>query len=150
MKPTTLIAIAASLVLGPIVRAEEGHEHAVAGPNQGKVLHEVEPHAELFVTKDRRIRITFLGEDGKPLPPADQSITVTCGSRSAPTRMEFTKLEDGFLSDKPLPDGMNIPTVLQIRMTPDGEKTTVRLNINLEKCPTCEHLEYACTCEHDH
>ena len=25
---------------------------------------------------------------------------------------------------------------------------TIRLNLNLEDCPGCKYLEYACTCEH--
>ena len=27
-------------------------------------------------------------------------------------------------------------------------KTTIRLNLNLQECPTCDSLEYACTCDH--
>ena len=40
----------------------EGHDHAkkVAGPNGGKVIMNVEPHFELFVTRERKIQISFL------------------------------------------------------------------------------------------
>jgi ABC-type nickel/cobalt efflux system permease component RcnA len=130
---------------------EHHHHHAtMAGPNGGKVLHEVEPHAELLVTKNRKLQITFLNEDGKADAPGKQSISVICGKRSQPTRMKFALKGKSFLSDKALPAGLNIPTVVQIKMGPKEKATIIRLNLNLENCRTCKHLEYACTCEHAH
>lgn len=130
---------------------DHDHDHAaMAGPNGGKVLHEVEPHAELFVTKDRKLQITFLKEDGKADKPGKQTISVICGKRNKPTRMKFAVKGTAFLSDKALPAGMHIPTVLQIKMTPEEKASIIRLNLNLEDCPTCDHLEYACTCDHHH
>jgi len=33
----------------------------------------------------------------------------------------------------------------------EGEKAvSSKFTLNLAKCPTCEHLEYACTCDHGH
>jgi len=155
MKPNLLLVIASSLLLAPIAVAEKDkhdhdhdHHHAMAGPNGGRVLHDVDPHVELFVTKDRKIQITILSEEGKAVAPGDQSISVICGKRTAPTRMSFEKKDNSFISDKTLPAGMNIPTVVQIKMTADGKKETIRLNLNLEDCPTCDSLEYACTCDH--
>ena len=158
LKTNALIAVATSFLLGSVAMAEQdkhdhdhehAHEHAISGPNGGRVLHDVDPHAELFVTKDRKIQITFLDAEGKAVAPGNQSISVICGKRSSPTRMSFAKEGSSFLSDKALPAGMNIPTVVQIKMTPDGKKETIKLNLNLEECPTCDFLEYACTCEHD-
>lgn len=127
------------------------HHHAtMAGPNGGKVLHEVEPHAELLVTKDRKLQITFLNEGGKADAPGKQSISVICGKRAQPTRMKFALKGKSFLSDKTLPAGLNIPTVVQIKMGPKEKATIIRLNLNLKNCPTCKHLEYACICEHAH
>lgn len=151
MKTNLLVAIAASLILSPVAMAEKDdhdHDHAMAGPNGGRVLHEVNPHAELLVTKDRKLRVTFLNEKGKPIAAGNQSIAAVCGKRTAPTKMKFSKKGNSFLSDKPLPKGMNIPAVVQIRMKAGGKKTNIRLNLNLEQCPTCEYLEYACTCDH--
>ncbi|NNM30033.1 MAG: hypothetical protein HKO57_10950, partial [Akkermansiaceae bacterium] len=80
--------------------AKDAHDHAdahdhdsIPGPNGGKVLHEVDPHVELLVTKDRKIQITILDEDGKAAAPGKQDIFVVCGNRSAPTRMKFEKGE---------------------------------------------------------
>ncbi len=123
-------------------------DQPAVGPNDGRLLEEIVPHAELFVREDRKIQITFLGEDGSILEPGAQSISAYCGKRTAPTKMVFEKKEQFFLSDQPLPEGVNIPTVIQIRMTPEAEKTTLRLNLNLAECPGCDHLEYACVCGH--
>ena len=153
MKTTLMLAAAASLFVGPIAVAEKDdhdhdHHHAMVGPNGGRVLHEVVPHAELLVTKDRKLQVTFINDEGKGIAAADQSISVICGKRTSPTRMKFTKNKDTFISDKALPKGLHIPTIIQIVMEPGEDKTTIRLNLNLEDCPTCDSLEYACTCDH--
>ena len=132
----------------------EGHENCdhgaakEAGPNGGRILTEIEPHAELLVTEDRKIQITFLNEEGKKAEPAEQKVTLIGGKRSAPTRMKFTVQDGVLISDKELPEGLNIPVILQVKATPDAKTETIRFNLNLEDCPTCDYLEYACTCDH--
>ena len=127
----------------------KGHDHAeLVGPNKGRILHDVEPHAELFVTKDRKIKITFLNDHGKVVAAKDQKITVVCGKRSSPTKLTFKKDGDSLLSEKSLPDGTMIPTILQIKVTPEAKTTVIRLNLDLSLCSGCKLLEYACTCDH--
>ena len=128
--------------------AEEGHEEAKAGPNGGKVIHEVEPHLEFFVTKDRKVQITALGEDGKAIPIAEQSVKVTGGDRANPTRMTLTKVGDVLVSDVAFPEGNDFPVVVQIKTTPEAKTVMEKFNLNLNDCPTCEYAEYACTCAH--
>lgn len=128
--------------------AGHDHDNPAPGPNKGKVFTNVEPHAEFFVTKDRKIQITFLDHDNKVVPVTGQSVKIICGSRSAPTQMTFEKKDNALVSTKPLPDGMLIPTVMQIKTTPDGKSVMTRFNLNLNPCPTCESLEYCCTCPH--
>lgn len=133
-------------------RADEGsghhhHHAAMAGPHGGKVLHDVHPHAELFVTRDRKLQITFLTGKGKATAPGKQSISVICGKRTSPTRMKFARKGNSFLSDKALPKGLLIPTVIQIRMSPKAKPTIIRMNLNLKPCSRCDSLEYACLCD---
>lgn len=141
--------------LSPLALADDkkghGHKHdkRVAGPNGGKVLFNVEPHAELFVRKDRKLQLTFLNDKLKPTALAKQSATGVCGKRTAPTRLKFAKSGNTLVSDKPLPKGKYIPTVIQIKGS-DGKKINVRINLNLIQCKTCDYLEYACTCDHEH
>ena len=153
---TTALTTFAVLALACPATADDGknkhdhdHDHAkMAGPNGGRVLHQVHPHAELFVTKDRKLQLTFLDGKGKPTALKEQSASGICGKRSAPTRMKFSKEGNTLLSDKALPKGLHIPTVLQLKMSPKAKATIIRLNLNLEDCPTCDYLEYACTCDH--
>lgn len=52
------------------------------------------------------------------------------------------------ISDKAVPEGNDLPTVVQIKATPDAKAVTEKFNLNLAQCPTCENKEYACTWAH--
>lgn len=167
MKPKLLILLA--LLGTPLAFADDKHDHSkeskeehaghdhdhdhgkkAAGPNGGRVITAVEPHFEFFVTPERKVKITFLGEDNKPVPAQEQTVTAVGGERSKPTRLAFAKEGDALLSDKPLPEGKMVPIILQVKTAPDAKTVTERFTVNLNDCPTCEHKEYACTCEHGH
>lgn len=133
----------------------EGHDHGdddhakkVAGPNGGRVLTGVEPHLEFFVTKDRKVKVTAVDDDGKAVKMEEQSVSVIGGSRSNPTRMSFTKEGDSLVSDKAFPEGNNLPVVVQIKAKPDAKTVIEKFSLNLSDCPSCDYLEYACTCDH--
>ena len=147
---TTLGLICSPILFAEAPDAHADHEHAKteAGPNGGRVLTSVEPHVEFFVTPERKVKLTFLGEDGKAVAPGAQTVTAIGGERSKPTRMSFAKDGDSLVSDKPLPEGMNLPIVLQIKVTPAAKSVTEKFMVNLADCPTCAHKEYACTCAH--
>ncbi len=136
------------LLLLAISAVHAADDHKLAGPNGGRVIESVEPHAEFLVLEDRRVQLTFLDEEFTPIPPADQTAKVISGDRSAPTELSFTKTEDALISDVSLPEGDRIPAVLQITPTPDGDTITEGITVNLAQCPTCDYAEYACTCAH--
>jgi len=127
-----------------------GHAHSdkakAAGPNGGRILSGSEQPAEFLVTADRKVQITFLDDHGKAIAPSDQVVTVVAGDRAAPTKLTFTKSGDTLVSDVALPEGNDIPTVVQIKPTPTAKAVTDRFNVNLSKCPTCNNAEYACVC----
>jgi hypothetical protein len=141
----------ATLALIPTAFAADGHDHAkkVAGPNGGLVITAVEPHCELLVTLERKLKITFLGADIKSVALKDQSVTATGGDRAKPTRFTFIKDGGSLVSGQALPAGEVIPLILQIKTAPDAKSVTKRVTLNLANCPGCELAEYACTCE-DH
>lgn len=146
---TTLLALALTFSAGAADKHD--HEHAIkAGPTGGKLITEVEPHVEFFVNKDKKVEIRFIDEAMKVVSPGEQVITVTLGDRSAPTKLAFTKDGDKLISDKAIPEGNELPTVVQIKLKPDAKAVTEKFNLNLSKCPTCKNAEYACTCEHSH
>lgn len=128
----------------------EGHDHdkIVAGPNGGRVLDAVEPHAEFFVTADRKVQISFVDDDLKQIAAGEQSVSVIAGDRSNPTNLAFTKSGDVLMSDKSLPAGNDFPVVVQFKVDASADTVRARFNLNLNDCPTCEYKEYACTCVH--
>jgi len=140
---TTLVAVLATALT---LHASEKK----AGPNGGRLLTEVQPNAEFFVTADRKVKITFLGADGKVVAPADQLVTVTTGERTAPVKLAFVKEGDALISDKALPEGNDLPAVVQIKAAPDAKTVVEKFHINLAVCPGCKLSEYACTCGHAH
>ncbi|MDQ8190232.1 hypothetical protein [Roseibacillus persicicus] len=127
----------------------EGHDHGkLAGPNGGRILTDTEPHLEFFVTKDRKVKITVVDDHGKALPLGKQSVDVIAGDRKNPIVMKFTKEGDSLVSDKAFPEGNDFPVVVSIKTTPDAKKVRSKFNLNLADCPSCDYLEYACTCAH--
>jgi hypothetical protein len=148
MKRTlTSLALAAALATS-VIAADHDHAKKEAGPNGGRVIHSVEPHAEFLVTKERKIEVRFLDDSGKVIPPAAQTVTVTMGDRSAPTKLSFAKEGDALVSSAAIPEGNDTPTVVQIKVSPEAKTVTEKLNLNLNNCPECDHAEYACTCAH--
>ncbi len=147
MKSTTLrlIVLFALAFTGSALSA---HEKNAAGPNGGRLITAIEPHAEFLVTPERKVRVTFVGEDGQPVAPAGQTVTVTAGDRAAPATLTFTKTAEGLLSDGALPEGNDYPTVVVIKPTPDAKPVIARFNLNTTICGGCDRPEYACTCGH--
>ncbi len=146
---TTLLTLAMAFTLNAADKDKHDHEHAAkAGPTGGKLITEVEPHVEFLVNKDKKVEIRFINDEMKVVAPGAQVISVTLGDRSAPTKLSFTKDGDKLVSDKAIPDGADLPTVVQIKTTPDAKAVTEKFNLNLAQCPTCKNKEYACTCAH--
>ncbi len=142
----TIAHLLVGLILALTVAS--AHEKAVGGPNGGRLLTALEPHAEFLVLPDRKVQITFLDADDKPAPPAAQIVTVTTGSRLAPTTLAFLKVGDVLVSTNPVPAGDNLPVVVQIKPSPDAQTVVERFNLNLALCPDCNRGEYACVCDH--
>ena len=129
--------------------ADGDHDHAAkeAGPNGGRLLTSIEPHAEFLVTADRKVQVSFLDADNKPTALAGQTVSVVAGDRSNPTTLTFKGSDTAFLSDNPLPEGDDYPIVVMLK-TADGESVNEKFTMDFSDCPTCEYMEYACTCAH--
>jgi hypothetical protein len=131
-----------------------GHDHGKkeAGPNGGRIITSVEPHAEFSVSKSKKVRITFLDEQNTTaIPLAEQTVDVVCGDRNNPTVLTFTKVADVFFeSNETLPEGNKYPVILTIRTSADAEPVREKFILDLDECTSCDYLEYACTCDHHH
>ena len=145
----TLLGLALAFTATATAADKDKHEHAAkAGPTGGKLITEVEPHVEFFVTKDKKVEIRFVDDDNKVVAPGEQVISVVMGDRSAPTKLAFTKDGNKLVSDKAIPEGNDLPTVVQIKAKAGEKSVTEKFNLNLNDCPTCTNKEYACTCAH--
>ena len=153
MKTTTRILPLAIALLGSLtLQAGDNHSHEkkAPGPNGGRILTTIEPHAEFFVTADRKVQITFVNDEGKAIAPAEQIVIVTTGERSAPVKMTFAKNNNVLVSDQSVPAGNNFPVVVQVKTTPDAKTLVEKFTLNFSKCPDCKLAEYACICAHNH
>ncbi len=129
---------------------DDDHEHGtkLAGPNGGRVITNFEPHYEYFVSDDRKVQITFLTDDLKPTDVADQEVRVIAGDRSNPTQLAFAKSGQSLVSDKALPEGDDFPVVIEVKTASDADAVRAKFTMDFSDCPTCDYLEYACTCDH--
>jgi hypothetical protein len=152
MKTTRILPLAIAILTSLTVHAGKNHSHEkkIAGPNGGRILTSIEPHAEFFVTADRKVQITFVDDDYKPIAPAGQIVAVTTGERSAPVKMSFAKSDNTLLSEQTVPEGNNFPVVVQIKTSPDAKATVEKFTLNFSSCPDCKLAEYACICSHSH
>ena len=150
--PSLIFAVALFIMLSiPSVCLASGgdsHEKKEAGPNGGRLITSVEPHVEFFVTEDKKVQISFVDVKGNVVAPVEQIVEVTTGERRAPVKLTFEKKDSVWLSEQTLPEGDRLPTVVQIRQTPDSKTVVERFNLDLAHCSECNLKEYACTCAH--
>ena len=139
MKTKVIALVIASLTLAHA--AEK-----LKAPNNGRIINTVTPHAEFLVNPEKKLEVRFLDATGKVIAPAAQVVTVTMGDRAAPTKLAFTKDGDKLVSDKVIPEGKELPVVVQIKSTPDAKTVSAKFNLNLSPCPDCKVPEYACDC----
>lgn len=131
---------------------EEDHPKKLAGPNGGRIITSVEPHAEFSVSSENKVRITFLDEQNTAIPVAGQTVDVVCGDRSNPTILTFAKIADGafLMSNEKLPEGNKYPVILTIKTDQNASPVREKFILDLSACSTCDYLEYACICDHHH
>lgn len=124
------------------------HAGKMTGPNGGRLITSVEPNFEFLVQEDRKVRLTFVDGNAKPIDVASMSISLSCGDRMSPTELVFAQAGDVLISDKPLPEGNILPVVLTIQTTPASEPIYEKFNVDFSTCGQCRFVEYACICGH--
>lgn len=130
----------------------DGHssEEKEGGPNGGRIASSGESNYEILINEDRTVAITALNAELHPISPANQVLSLITGDRSNPTTLAFAKSGNRWISDKALPEGNNLPVIVNFQESPTSEIVRERFNANLSECPTCDYKEYACTCHDDH
>lgn len=146
MKALTQIVAAVALVFA-IGTAQA--EKVTAGPKGGRVLEKITPKAEFFVEKDQTATITFYDANMKPVPVAEQSVTVMADAKEGKEKIEFEKKGDVLVSKSRLPNVQDGNVVVQFKEKADAKPQNFRFKVNTNTCGECKRAEYACTCD-DH
>ncbi len=118
----------------------------VGGPKGGRLLEADGQKAEFFVTKDRKVEITFYDAALKPIAPGEQVVAITAEPKSGRAKIDLEKTATGYVSKTPLPEGDPYRVVVQMRAKADAKPQNFRVDFNLETCGECKRAEYACTC----
>ena len=146
MKQQLKRALAVALFIGfasALMADKAGdHQHKTAGPKGGRILEKTKPLAEFLVEKDRTVTISFYDEKLKPVPAAEQQVTVTAGKE----KLAFEKKGDVLASTSKLPEGDSYNVVIQLRDKPNARPQNHRFKMDLSTCGGCKLAEYACTC----
>jgi hypothetical protein len=160
------LTVAGILCASPAVLwAEEGHDHSgeagddhakqaghagqhAGGPKGGRLLENVEPHAEFFVEKDRTASLTFYDDSMKPIPASGQSASLSVDTNGNKTKLEFEQKGDILVTTGSLPEGGSHNIVLHLRQTAEAKPTNFRFTLDGNVCAECKRAEYACICAH--
>ena len=132
------------------LKAEEAHhEHEnKVSPKGGRVLEGTEPLAEFYLEKDRTATITFYDDEMKPIPAAEQSVTVIADSEGNRATIEFQKKGDVLVSNGTFPSTNDAGLVIQFRQDAQAKPKNFRFSLNENICPECKRAEYGCICGH--
>ena len=143
---TSLLTLAGVLCAGLLTTMAA--EKIEGGPKGGRILEKTSPKAEFFVEKDRTVSIHFYDAAMKPIPAADQSITVIADAKAGKEKIEFEKKGNALVSKTKLPasDGYNV--VVQFKQTAETKPQNFRFKLDMHTCGECKRAEYACICEH--
>jgi len=128
-----------------------GHDHdkPIGGPKGGRLLENTEPLAEFFVDKDLSVTVTFYDEDLKPVPVAEQNVSVIAEADGTKTNLDFEKKENVLVSKGTLPEDHALNLVVRFKQTPDDKPSNFRFVYEGHHiCPVCQRAEYACICGH--
>ena len=143
---TVAVALCAGLFITTAADKDD-HKH-LATPKGGRLLEKTEPHAEFVVEKDRSVTINFYNEAMKPVPAADQIVSVIADEKDGKTKVEFEKKGDALVSKIKLPEGDGYNLIVQFKQTAGAKPQNFRFKMDLHTCGECKRSEYACSCGH--
>ena len=144
----TRILLAA--ITGTILAVAPAHAGKLEpGPNGGKLIGTAPDQAELLISPEGIVTITFLDAEKKAAAPGARTATLFAQLESGRKEIELEKKADAFVSKEPLPKPEGYLLVVQTRSAPDAKPNNTRVKYEMHVCGGCNHSEYACTCE-DH
>lgn len=141
---SALIAAATGIVLAI---APAHAEKLVPGPNGGKVVGAAPAQAELLISPEGIVTITFLDADNQPAAPGARTASVFAQLDSGRKEILLESKGDALVSTEALPKPEGYTLVVQTRSAPDAKPTNTRVSYEMHVCGGCQLSEYACTCE---
>ncbi len=142
-----ILTVAVALCVG-LFTATAAEKKVEGGPKGGRILDKTSPKAEFYVEKDRTVTIAFYDANLKPVPAADQNVTVIADAKSGKATLAFEKNGDSLVSKTKLPDGEGYNVVVQFKQTADAKPFNLRFKLDMSLCGGCKRAEYGCTCDH--
>jgi hypothetical protein len=138
------LVLTSLLCAAALTAADKSH---LGGPKGGRFLDKTEPKAEFFLEKDHTATITFYDAALKPLPTAQQTVTVIAETKGGKQQIQFEKKGDVLVSKSKLPEGDGYNMVLQFKQDPSAKPQNHRFKLETHTCGTCKRSEYACICD---
>jgi hypothetical protein len=145
MKTNKLFLTVAAALCGGLIMIHAAEKEG--GPKGGRLLEKTSPKAEFFVKKDKTVTINFYDSTLKPVPAAEQSVTVIADAKEGKQRIEFEKKGDSLVSKTKLPEGDGYNVVVQFKQTSDAKPQNYRFKYDTSTCGKCKRAEYACICD---
>ena len=142
-----ILTVAVALCVG-LFTAVAADKKVEGGPKGGRILGKTSPKAEFYVEKDRTVTIAFYDASMKPVPAADQTVTVIADAKAGKATLAFEKKGDTLVSKSKLPEGDGYNVVVQFKQTADAKPVNLRFKLDMHTCGECKRTEYACTCGH--
>ena len=142
-----ILTVAVALCVG-LFTAVAADKKVEGGPKGGRILGKTSPKAEFYVEKDRTVTIAFYDASMKPVPAADQTVTVIADAKAGKATLAFEKKGDTLVSKSKLPEGDGYNVVVQFKQTADAKPVNLRFKLEMHTCGECKRTEYACTCDH--
>jgi hypothetical protein len=142
-----ILTVAAALCAG-LFTATAADKKIEGGPKGGRLLEKTSPKAEFLVEKDHSVTINFYDEKLKPVPAADQSVTVIADAKAGKSTLQFEKKGNALVSKGKLPEGDGYNVVVQFKQTAAAKPQNIRFKLDMHTCGECKRAEYACTCGH--
>jgi hypothetical protein len=142
IRPAALaITLAIGLALGS-ARAEQ----LEAGPNKGKLIGTAPDLAEVLISPEGVLTVTFLDADKKPVAPGSRTASVFAQTEGGKQEVLLEAKGDALVSKEPLPKPEGYTLVVQTRSAPDAKPSNTRIKYDMHVCGGCKLSEYACTC----
>jgi hypothetical protein len=138
------LVLTSLLCAAALTAADKSH---LGGPKGGRLLEKTEPKAEFFLEKDHTATITFYDAALKPLPAAQQMVTVIAETKGGKQQIQFEKKGDILVSKSKLPEGDGYNLVVQFKQDPAAKPQNHRFKLETHTCATCKRSEYACICD---